>query len=193
MAVPPPTPDPAKIALRDTLRARRTSYVAALGEDGVRTASEAAARHLLDHIPAGATISLYIAMQDELDPEPLATALHEQGHAVAMPALFDGTTMRFLAWQPGDALERGPMRLHQPLGTQPERAPDLIVAPLLGFDRTGNRVGYGAGHYDRAFQQFAGARRVGFAWAMQEVARIPHDPWDVPLHAVATEQGFIPL
>lgn len=193
MAVPPPSPDPAKIALRADLRARRAAHVAALGEDGARIAAEAAAEHILPHIPAGATVSLYLALQDELDPDPLIAVLHARGHALALPTLLDRTTMRFLAWQPGDPLERGPMKLRQPLPTSPERAPDLIVTPLLGFDRIGGRIGYGAGHYDRAFQRYAGAHRIGFAWAMQEVVKVPHDPWDVRLHGVVTEQGFLAI
>jgi 5-formyltetrahydrofolate cyclo-ligase len=191
MAVPPPSPDPAKLALRAELRARRAAFVAAIGPEAARAAAEAAAGHLLPHIPAGATVSLYLAMQDELDPAPLLDALHARGHAIALPTLIDRTMMRFLAWAPGDPIEQGPMNLRQPLPNAAERAPDLIVTPLTGFDCSGGRIGYGAGHYDRAFQLYPGAHRIGFAWAMQEVDRVPHDPWDVRLHAIATEKGFV--
>lgn len=191
MAVPPPSPDPAKVALRAELRARRSAHVAAIGPEAARAAAQAAADHLLPHIPAGASVSLYLAMHDELDPAPLLDALHARGHEIALPTLIDRTTMRFLAWAPGDPIEHGPMHLRQPLASAPERAPDLIITPLTGFDRAGGRIGYGAGHYDRAFQQFPGAHRIGFAWAMQEIEQVPHDPWDVRLHAVATEEGFV--
>src|SRR4051812_4010452 len=179
MAVPPPSsnplaPDPAKIRLREELRARRSAHVAAIGRNGARSAAEAAAQHILAHIPRGATVSLYLALKDELDPEPLIAALHARGQTLALPALFDRSAMRFLAWAPGDPIERGPMRLRQPLASAPECAPDLIVTPLLGFDRVGHRIGYGAGHYDRAFQRFPGAHRIGLTWAVQEVDRIPH-------------------
>ena len=99
--------------------------------------------------------------------------------------------MRFRAWAPGDPVEHGPMKLRQPPLSAAERAPDLIVTPLLGFDRTGGRIGHGAGHYDRAFAQFPGARRLGFAWSVQEERSIPRDPWDVPLHMIATERELI--
>ena len=191
MAVPPPSPDPAKIALRADLRARRTAYVAALGPADAQAAAEAAAQILLPHVPAGATVSLYLAMHDEIDPAPLAAALHARGHDLALPTLIDRTTMRFLAWRPGDPLESGPMKLRQPLLSAPERAPDLIVTPLTGFDRLGGRIGYGAGHYDRAFQLYPGAHRIGLAWAVQEVEAVPHDPWDVRLHAIVTEREFV--
>lgn len=190
MAVPPPSPDPAKIALRADLRARRADHVAAIGAHAADAAARAAADHVLPHIPGGATVSLYLAMHDELDPAPLLDALHARGHRIALPTLFDRTTMRFLVWQPGDPIEHGPMNLRQPLPNALECAPDLIVTPLTGFDLRGGRIGYGAGHYDRAFQRYPGAHRFGFAWAMQEVERVPNDPWDVRLHAVATERGF---
>ena len=191
MAVPPPLPDPAKIALRADLRAQRMAHVAALGPADARLAAEAAAEILLPHVPAGAVVSLYLAMRDEIDPAPLAEALHARGHDLALPTLIDRTTMCFLAWQPGDALRSGPMKLRQPLLSAPERAPDLIVTPLTGFDRLGGRIGYGAGHYDRAFQLYPGAHRIGLAWAMQEVESVPHDPWDVRLHAIVTEREFV--
>ena len=98
--------------------------------------------------------------------------------------------MRFLAWAPGEAIEHGPMNLRQPVRDARECAPDLIVTPLTGFDRMGGRIGYGAGHYDRAFQRYPGAHRIGLAWAIQEVDSVPHDPWDVRLHAIATERGY---
>lgn len=193
MAVPPPLPDPAKIALRAELRTRRSAYVAAIGMEAARAAAEAAADHLLPHVPPGATVSLYIAMHDELDPAPLLDALHGRGHDLALPTLIDRTTMRFLSWKPGDSIEHGPMNLRQPKLSAPERAPDLIVSPLTAFDLRGGRIGYGAGHYDRAFQRYPGAHRIGFAWAMQQIDEVPHDPWDVRLHAVVTEQGFVSI
>ena len=191
MAVPPPSSDPAKIALRAELRARRAAHVAAIGPRAAEVAAQSAADLLLPHIPDGATVSLYLAMHDELDPAPLLGALHARGHDIALPTLVDRTTMRFLAWAPGDAIEHGPMNLRQPLLTAPEHAPDLIVTPLTGFDRMGGRIGYGAGHYDRAFQRYPGAHRIGFGWAMQEVEEVPCDPWDVALHAIVTEKEFV--
>jgi 5-formyltetrahydrofolate cyclo-ligase len=198
MAVPPPSSDPlasspAKIAMRAEARDRRAAHVAAIGDEAARRSAARAADALLPHVPAGAVVALYMAMGDEIDPAPLAQALHASGHALALPALIDRSAMRFLRWAPGEPLKRGPMRLRQPAADAAECAPDLVVTPLIGFDRAGSRIGYGAGHYDRAFQRFPGARRVGFAFSVQELPHIPHDPWDVPLHAIATEQGFLPV
>jgi 5-formyltetrahydrofolate cyclo-ligase len=197
MAVPPPSSfdplalDPAKVRLREQARVARSAHVAAIGTEGARSAAEQAAALLLPHVPERAVVALYLAMHDEIDPAPLADALHRQGNRLALPALYDESAMRFLTWTPGDRVERGPMRLRQPLASATEIAPDLIVTPLVGFDRFGHRIGYGAGHYDRVFQRFPGAHRFGLAFAEQEQVRIPHDPWDVPLHAIVTERAIV--
>jgi 5-formyltetrahydrofolate cyclo-ligase len=156
--------------------------------------TDAAATLILPHIPHTATVALYLAIQEELDPEPLATALAKRGQRLALPALYDATTMDFRHWTPGEALERGPFRLRQPRPSAPLAVPDLIVMPLVGFDRHGGRIGQGKSHYDRALVRYPGAHRIGFAWSVQEVSgRVPHDPWDMPLHAVVTEREWIPM
>ncbi|MDO6415503.1 5-formyltetrahydrofolate cyclo-ligase [Sphingomonas sp. BIUV-7] len=201
MAVPPPfsppdgiAPHPDKPALRDVLRARRGEHVVRLGEAGARAAAESAAALLLPHIPPTAMVALYLAFHEELDPEPLANILAARGQRLALPALYDSVTMDFRVWQPGDPLERGPFRLRQPPAAAAIVSPDVIVMPMVGFDRHGGRIGQGKSHYDRALVRYPGAHRMGFAWSVQEVPdRLPHDPWDMALHAVVTEREWIPM
>jgi 5-formyltetrahydrofolate cyclo-ligase len=146
---------------------------------------------VLDHIPAGATVALYHALRDEPDPAPLAGLLAARGHRLALPHVADDrVTMRFVAWQPGDPLVRAGFGLLQPAHAH-EVAPTVIVTPLVGFDRDGGRIGQGAGHYDRAFVALPGAVRIGYAWSVQRIDAAPRDPWDVALHAVATEEDWI--
>jgi 5-formyltetrahydrofolate cyclo-ligase len=182
---------PDKPALRMALRARREAHVAALGVEGARAGAEAAAALLLPHLPQGGVVALYLAIGDELDPDPLAQALHARGQRLALPHLTDRTNMAFRAWAPGDPIERGPFRLRQPRAGAEPLAPDFIVTPLVGFDPGGGRIGQGASHYDRAFARFPGARRIGFAWAIQQVEAVPHDPWDLALDAIVTEREWI--
>lgn len=201
MAVPPLAPTgpgavpghPDKPVLRAALRAKRAAHVAALGPDGERAGAEAAAAWLLPHLPPGGVVALYLKIQDEIDADPLIRALHARGQPLALPDLADSIQMYFRAWAPGDPLERGPFKLRQPPASAQDRAPEYIVTPLLGFDRRGGRIGQGASHYDRAFARYPGARRIGFAWSAQEVAEVPHDPWDMALHAVVTEREWIPI
>jgi 5-formyltetrahydrofolate cyclo-ligase len=179
--------------LRRRLRADRKAHVAGLrAAHAVRGAEVAAAERLLDHVPPGIAVALYSAFGDELDPAALGLLLHARGHALALPYVApDRTTMRFIAWTPGQSLVPGAFGLNQPDPASTEIIPGLIVTPLVGFDRAGGRIGQGAGFYDRAFAALPGAHRIGLAWSVQEVASIPVDPWDVPLHAIATEREWI--
>ena len=99
--------------------------------------------------------------------------------------------MRFLAWDGATALIPGPFGLSQPPADAVALVPDIILTPLLALDPKLNRLGQGAGYYDRAFAQFPLARRIGVAWSVQQVEAVPTDAWDMPLHAVITEQGWI--
>ena len=98
--------------------------------------------------------------------------------------------MRFLRWT-GKALVSGPFGIEQPSADSPALTPDIVLTPLLAFDRSGRRLGQGAAYYDRTFARLPDAWRVGVAWSVQEVECIPVDPWDVPLHAIATEKEWI--
>ena len=89
------------------------------------------------------------------------------------------------------ALVAGPHGLSQPAVDAIELRPDIILTPLVAFDARLNRLGQGAGYYDRAFERFPDAWRIGVAWSVQQVADVPTEPWDKPLHAVVTEQGWI--
>jgi 5-formyltetrahydrofolate cyclo-ligase len=99
--------------------------------------------------------------------------------------------MRFLAWASGDPLEPGWRGLIQPVADAPEVEPDIIVAPLLGFDSALRRIGQGAGFYDRAFAARPFVKKIGWGWSIQQRPVIADDPWDVPLDAVVTETGAI--
>ena len=72
-------------------------------------------------------------------------------------------------------------------GCGPEAEPDIVLTPLLAFDAAMNRLGQGAGHYDRVFERLPDAWRIGIAWSVQQVEHIVTDPWDMPLHGVITE------
>jgi len=140
----------------------------------------------------GLTVASYVPIGGEADPSPLARAAVEAGCAIVLPHVVNrATPLRFLAWDTEAALVAGPFGLSQPAATAEPRAPDMILTPLVAFDSALNRIGQGAGYYDRAFTGFPDARRIGVAWSFQQVARIDPEPWDVPLHFVVTEQGWI--
>jgi len=187
MAVPP-TP---KAALRQALRARRDAAFASMSLEQRRAAGEALASALIPRLGTASVVATYVAIGSEIDPMPLIAVLSDAGCAIALPRVTSRTEpMEFAAWSPDTPLVAGPFGLRQPAADAPEITPGLILAPLLGFDRARNRIGYGAGHYDRAFAKHPGARRIGLAWDLQACEAIPVDPWDIPLEAIATEKAW---
>ena len=175
-----------KKALRAALRARRDVFAA---DVGVAIPVDPAFPALL--VP-GMTVASYVPIGGEADPAPLERAALDRGCRLALPQVIDrATPLRFALHDPGAPLVPGPFGLRQPPAYAPEAAPDVVLTPLVGFDRALNRIGQGAGHYDRAFAAFPDARRIGIAWSVQEIDAIQPDPWDVPLHAIATEREWI--
>lgn len=137
-------------------------------------------------------IALYVSDGEEVDPLPILLQAVDRGLATALPRVIDrASPLTFHHWLPGDELVAGPFGLVQPRADAPEVEPDLILAPLVGFDRQLQRLGQGAGHYDRAFARYPAARRIGLAWSVQEAEELPLDPWDFPLHGIATEREWI--
>ena len=200
MAVPPPhkmlqrsnPSDPAKAALRAELRAARDGFVGDLAPaERVRLEDQAAVR-LVSLLAGAACVAFYRAIGSELDCSQGMLAAARAGIAIALPHIDDsGETMRFLRWAPGERLVPGWRRLLQPAAGSPEIDPAIIVAPLLGFDSAGWRIGQGAGFYDRAFAARPMVKKIGLGWSVQERPAIAHDAWDVPLDMVVTEDGVI--
>lgn len=182
-----------KAKLRAELRAHRDTACAALDPLARRLAFRVAPTPLKTLIERANCVAGYCAVGSEADPGTLLQGMAALGKTVALPFVErPSVPMRFLAWRPGDPLRPGPFGLMQPdRATAPEIAPDLFLAPLLGFDRRLHRLGQGAAYYDRAFARYPDAMRVGIAWSTQEIDMVPDDPWDVPLHAVLTEREWI--
>ena len=175
-----------KPALRARLRAARDLFA------GQSSSAILAPDAFVERLQPGMTVATYCPVGSEADPTQLAAAAAAAGCALALPFVVDrAAPIRFLAWQLGEPLVAGPFSLRQPDPASPEVAPDVILTPLVGFDRRLNRLGQGAGHYDRAFARYEAAWRIGIAWSVQEVAAIPADIWDVPLHAIITEKGML--
>ncbi len=146
----------------------------------------------VERLRPGLVVASYVPVGGEADPASFVAAALAAGGRIALPHVVDrATPLRFLAWAGDAALLPGPFGLRQPAPDLPPLTPDIILTPLVGFDRRGNRLGQGAAHYDRAFASHPDAWRVGIAWAAQEVEKLKTDPWDIPLHAVATEQEWI--
>lgn len=140
--------------------------------------------------PAGAVVSGFWPIGQEIDIRPLLHLLHARGHPIVLPVTpRRGNPLSFRLWRPGDVLEQERFGTFRPIGE--ERAPDFLLVPLLAFDRRGYRLGYGAGFYDRTLAGLSNRFALGVAYAMQEVPAVPAGPHDMRLDAVATENGVI--
>jgi 5-formyltetrahydrofolate cyclo-ligase len=176
----------AKAAARKLARARRAGLANA-------EAPARLAEALLTGFapPKDAIIAGYWPMGDEMDPRPLMLALASRGHAMALPVTPPrGQPLAFRAWAPGAALRPGPMGTSEPVAGE-ELRPDVLLVPLLAFDRAGRRLGYGGGYYDRSLATLPGAKAIGIAYAGQEMPEVPAGPQDMRLPLIATEAGVI--
>jgi len=145
-------------------------------------------------LPPGAIVSGYSAFRDEADPKPLLLALAARGHALALPAITGkAEALRFHRWQPEDVLARHAFGVQEPHPSAEIVLPDVLLVPLLAFDASGHRLGYGGGYYDRTLALLRAQKAVtaiGIAYAGQEMAALPHEPHDQRLDAILTEEGL---
>ncbi len=187
------TLDDEKRRLRAEAKRRRAAAAAAEG------AAEALRDRLLADLalPEGAVVSAYWPMGSERDPRPLMAALHGRGHPLALPAVAGPERpLVFRAWAPGDPLRPAAFNTREPGPDKPELSPRVLLVPLLAFDRTGYRLGYGGGFYDRTLAQLRDSGdvfAVGVAYAAQEVAEVPRDGSDQPVDWIVTEAESIDL
>ncbi|MDB5442612.1 MAG: 5-formyltetrahydrofolate cyclo-ligase [Phenylobacterium sp.] len=168
-----------------------------LAAEAPDAAFRAAALLPLERLAPIGVAAVYYAQGSELDPTPLAERLMQAGAAPALPAARsrDGP-LQFHHWTPGESLEPDAVGVPSPPSSSAAVTPDLVVAPLLAFDRWGGRVGQGGGHYDRTLQTLRRHGSVfvlGLAYAGQEVDEIPMEPHDQRLDAILTEAGYIQI
>jgi 5-formyltetrahydrofolate cyclo-ligase len=141
-------------------------------------------------IPKGAIVGGYHALPDEADPALLLEQLVELGCHIAFPRVAGkGLPLEFHRVPDGEVLAPGAFGIHEPLDTWPRVVPTLLLVPLLAFDSSGHRLGYGGGFYDRTLALLK-VPAIGIAYAGQEIASIPHQPHDRTLDMVVTELGI---
>ena len=151
-----------------------------------------AKRGLPVEIAPGMIVSGYSPIRSEIDPKPLMLKLAEKGARLALPAVAGrGRSLIFRAWSPNDRLMLGPLGIPEPSPAAAELVPDVMLVPLAAFDRSGHRIGYGAGHYDYSFAHLRKTKAIigiGLAFAAQEIESVPALAHDVALDFLLTEK-----
>jgi 5-formyltetrahydrofolate cyclo-ligase len=175
-----------KRALRKQLETAREALVMA------DAAAKAAERFPIERVPR--VVAGTLPMRSELDPRPLMKRLEVLGATLALPRTpKKGHPLVFHRWSSETQFVTSRFGVTEPVPETPIVEPDLLLVPLLAFDATGARLGYGGGFYDVALETLRRSRTifaVGFAYAGQEVPTLPTEPHDQRLDAVLTEREW---
>lgn len=143
---------------------------------------------------AGLIIAGYWPIRSEIDPRPLLSLLRERGARLCLPVVLDHITIAFREFVADTQLVPTGFGTMGPDVDAPLVDPDIMLMPLAGFDPRGHRLGYGAGHYDRALARFAergvAPLLIGMAYDCQQVDFVPNEPHDIALTQILTESGL---
>jgi 5-formyltetrahydrofolate cyclo-ligase len=177
---------------RDEARRRRAALAASASNFANLIA------RFVDALPmqAADVVASYWPMRDEADPRALAAALASRGHPIVLPRMaVSGTALSFRPWREGDDLWTNRHGVHEPLGHLPAVDPQVLLVPMLAFDSSGTRLGYGRGYYDHALAELRANDQspnriiaIGVAYAGQEVAKLVRDAHEERLDWIVTER-----
>ena len=184
-------------------KAERTRLLAERAALAVATRQAAAAaitphldRLLAQHFKdlAGLTISAWWPIKAELDLRPWLAGLSARGARAALPLVATkAAPLAFREWTPQSRMERGIWNILVP-ADGPDIIPDIVLSPLVGWDRGGYRLGYGGGYFDRTLAALTPRPlAVGIGFDSARVATIFPQPHDIPMQAIVTETGIAEL
>lgn len=137
-------------------------------------------------------ISFYWPIRSEIDPRPVMEDI-ARSEEVCLPVTVGFSPLSFRRWLPGEKMELDGFGVGIP-ARKDECEPRTLVVPLLAFDASGHRLGYGAGHYDRTLEKLRKAGSVtaiGFAYSAQKCRKLPTERTDQPMDMIVTEQGTL--
>lgn len=180
-------------AAKAALRIQAHGARAALTPSERAEAALAATQHFFDSIDLrpGDIVAAYWRIRDELDCQPILVRLMDSNQTVVLPVVMgDEAPLDMRVWEQGASLYEAGFGTLAPADLAPRAEPDIVIMPLLGFDKKGTRLGYGGGYYDRTLAHMRKKPRlIGLAFAAQELDHIPREAHDVPLDAIITEAG----
>lgn len=180
-----------KTAMRQAVLARRDAmpdYARATAENAIRT-HLVAEIHALDGVVSG-----FLPIRSEVDITPVLFDLMKTGRTIVLPVVIGKDQLEFRLFDPDMPLVDAGFGTVGPGPDAPVIDPQILITPLAAFDRRGMRLGYGAGHYDRAFARLDAVGRttgIGVGFATQEEAEVPGEGTDRLLDAIVTETGII--
>ncbi|MDD1696162.1 MAG: 5-formyltetrahydrofolate cyclo-ligase [Methanoregula sp.] len=189
--MPAASTPPDKKVLRDHARALRSTLSAA----EILEKSGRICRNVLAVIDGANPLMVYASKPPEVNTHALIRMLIDQGKTVVVPIIEKETkTLRLSFLDDPAVLRQSTFNVPEPVGHEhPAQGSDVkaVIIPMLAFDRKGNRLGYGAGYYDRFLTTHRHLTRIGIAFACQELKEIPADPTDAGMDIIVTDTGII--
>jgi 5-formyltetrahydrofolate cyclo-ligase len=184
--------DQHKAELRKSAFARRDAMPAS---ERQAAAEAIATRPFPLPFQAGAIVSGFSPIKTEINPFPLMRKLAAAGARLALPVVVGrGKPLTMRAYAFGQELNAGVWGIREPKPDAPEVDPDILLVPLVAFDRHGHRIGHGAGYYDMTINRLRAIKpvvAVGIAYAVQEFDDVPTTSRDARLDLVLTEREII--
>lgn len=180
-----------KNSIRQILRQRKEAMI----PENRLEKSKRVCYHIMTLIQDGETVMVYTSKEKEVNTTPLITTLFENGNPVIVPIIVkDDISLRLSYLRDFSVLVPSTFGVPEPIGNEilaTGENVDTIILPMLGFDRTGRRMGYGAGYYDRFLAKNQKVRKIGIAFACQEYDNLPVDRNDIPMDYIITEEGIV--
>lgn len=145
------------------------------------------------------SVAAFWPLDGEPDLRPMLKVMAATNIRLALPVLDEDEDEKFSMtmhrWHPRSIMQENRLHIPEPVDEPPLDLADIdiLVMPLIAWDAMGNRLGMGAGFYDRLLAGFSHRKfplRVGAAYSSQQVDRVPVETWDIPLHAVVNENGW---
>ena len=186
---------PATNLLRKELRQTRRDIPASLRA----TYDEAISKHLLDLIDDQhvQSVAAYCAFDGEPDLKSVCRKLINDARIVALPVVSEDSNglMEFHRWSTDTPIFKNQYGISEPQKSNPMPVSgfDMLLIPMVAYDKSGSRIGMGAGYYDRhleSIRELSTPVRVGVAYSRQEINSIKQNQWDIPLHGVVNEDGW---
>ncbi len=181
------------------MRLKAMARRAELFDQGHVPSARALEKYLNTNVSAGLekVVTGYVPFGTEFDCMALLELFHQRGFIIGLPLVTaKAAPLTFLEFSPGDILIEGDFGIKTPAVDASVVVPSLLLVPLLAFDRSGYRLGYGGGFYDRTLEilrKIKPIRAIGLGFSGLEVDRVPHDELDQPLDSVLTERELIEI
>jgi 5-formyltetrahydrofolate cyclo-ligase len=132
----------------------------------------------------------YYPYNYEIDIMPLVEKFQKLNYSITLPKIGMNSEMNFFQWSTKDPLSINKFGIPEPISNK-TKFPDILLVPLLAFDKNFNRIGYGGGFYDRYINRLKKIKKIitiGVAYSFQKIKKIPVEKYDIKLDFVVTEK-----